>query len=76
MEIKTMKKIAIEKLWGMVNRIDSKEKAIIAEAFLRECDLSSEDFDELMMAVAEQYRFFNEIEKDTCLKPQYRRYAH
>ena len=71
-----MKKIAIEKLWGMVNRIDSKEKANIAEAFLRECDLSNEDFDELMMAVAAQYRFLNEIEKDARLKPQYRRYTH
>lgn len=70
------KQIAIEKLWGMVNRIDSKEKANIAEAFLRECELSNSDYDELMMAVAAQYRFCNEIEKDARLKPQYRRYAH
>ena len=69
------RKIAIEKLWGMVNRIDSKEKANIAEAFLRECDLSNEDFDELMDTVAAQYRFFNEIEKDARLKSQYRRYT-
>ena len=71
-----MKKIAIEKLWGMVNRIDSKEKANIAEAFLRDCDLSNEDFDDLMMAVCEQYRFLDEIEKDARLKPQYQRYKH
>ena len=71
-----MKKIAIDRLWGMVNRIDTIEKANIAERFLRECDLSNEDFDELMMAVADQHRFLNEIELDSRRKPQYQKYAH
>ena len=70
-----MKHVSAEKLWGMVNRIDTTEKARIAEAFIRECDLSNEDFDELMMAVSAQYRFASEAERDSYKKPQYRRYA-
>ena len=71
-----MKKIALNRLWGMVNRIDTIEKANIAEAFLRECELSNEDFDDLMMAVAAQHRFLYEIEVDSRRKPQYQKYAH
>lgn len=63
-----MKKVSVEKLWGMVNRIDSKEKALIAEDFIKGCELSNEDFDELMMAITWQYRELNRCER---LKPQY-----
>lgn len=63
-----MKKVSVEKLWGMVNRIDSKEKALIAEDFIKGCELSNEDFDELMMAITWQYRELNRRER---LKPQY-----
>lgn len=69
------KKIAIEKLWGLVNRIDTIEKANIAEDFIRQCELSNEDFDELMMAITAQYRFIRDVEKDEYRKPQYRKYA-
>ena len=51
-----MKKIDIEKLWGMISRIDTKEKAIIAEDFVRQCDLTNEEFDDLMMAISYCYR--------------------
>ena len=70
------KKIPIEKLWGMVNRIDTIEKANIAEDFIRQCELSNEDFDELMMATAAQHRFLYEIEVDSRRKPQYQKYSH
>lgn len=69
-----MKRIAVDKLWGMISRIDTVEKANIAEEFIRKCELSNDDFDELMMAISAQYRFVREIEKDKNLKPQYRRY--
>lgn len=70
------RKVAIEKLWGLVNRIDSHDKVWIAEKFIRECELSNEEFDDLMMAVAAQSRFLYELDRDAMLKPQYRRYAH
>ena len=70
-----MKHVEVSKLWGMVNRIDTIEKVFIADKFLRECDLSNEDYDDLMIAVSQQYRFLREIENDKNLKPEYRKYS-
>ena len=56
---KIRKKVDIEKLWGMISRIDTKEKAIIAEDFVRQCDLTNEEFDDLMMAISYCYREFS-----------------
>ncbi len=70
-----MKRIFVERLWGMVNRIDSVEKADIAAEFLKECELTNEDWDELMMAVTAQRRLALDIERDADRKPEYRRYA-
>lgn len=58
-----MKRISIDKLWRMVSRIDSTKKALIAENFVRECDLSNDDFDELMMSISNLYRLFSKLER-------------
>ena len=57
------RKIAIEKLWGLVNRIDTCEKAIIAEQYIKKCDLSNDEFDELMMAISFIYRECNKEQR-------------
>lgn len=59
-----MKKIAYSKLEAMVGRIDSKEKARIAEEFiLFECDLTEDDLDKLMKMIESKYRQLAEVEK-------------
>lgn len=62
-----MKKVPFEKLAGMIERIDSREKAGIAEQFILECDLSDEQLDDLMRRVEQKYRDLEEIDyQDRC----------
>ena len=51
------KKLSLKGCWAMVNRVDTIEKANIAESWLRENELlSNEDYDDLMMALTYLYR--------------------
>ena len=65
----------MDKLWEIVNKIDTFEKVEIAKVAINESEVSNEEYDDLMMAVSQQYRFLREIEKDKCLKPQYRQFG-
>lgn len=57
-----MKRIAYERLAGMVQRIDSREKAGIAEQFILECELNDEQLDSLMRSIEQKYRELEEKE--------------
>lgn len=58
-----MKRFSIEKLEAMVNRIDSREKAAIAEQFLlTECELEFNELDGLMRKVEAKYRELEEAD--------------
>lgn len=71
-----MKRISMQRLYGMVGRIDTMKKAEIAKEFItNKCELTNDEWDELMMAISSQVRFLHEIEADKNLKPQFRRYA-
>lgn len=57
-----MKKIAVNRLEAMIGRIDSREKAGIAEQFILDCELSEDDLDRLMLMIESKYRELEEEE--------------
>lgn len=57
-----MKRIAIERLRAMVNRIDSREKAAIAEQFILDCELTDDELDSLMRSIEAKYRELEEAD--------------
>lgn len=58
-----MKKIAYSKLEAMIGRIDSREKAGIAEQFILDCELTEDELDKLMKMIESKYRQLAEVEK-------------
>ena len=57
-----MKKIAYSKLEAMIGRIDSREKAGIAEQFILDCELTEDELDTLMRGIEQKYRELEEID--------------
>ena len=49
---KPIKSLNISQCWLMVNRADTREKLFIAEKWLLEANISNEEYDELMNALA------------------------
>lgn len=69
----TTKERNAQKLYGLVSRIDSKEKCNIAEAFVDKCldegKIDTETWDDLREAIAYTYREINREERRAYTKP-------
>lgn len=68
-----MKKIAVSKLEAMIGRIDSREKAGIAEQFIFDCELTEDELDKLMQMIESKYR---ELEEEEYKNLSHRRGTH
>lgn len=54
--MKEIKSLNLSQCWTMVNRISNMEQVAIAEEWLKKANITTEEWDELMMAVSYIYR--------------------
>lgn len=59
--MKEIKSLNLSQCWTMVNRISNFEQVAIAEEWLKKANITNEEWDELMMAVAYIYRELNKL---------------
>lgn len=59
--MKKIKSLNLSQCWEMVNRISNIEQVAIAEEWLKKANITNEEWDELMMAVAYIYRELSKI---------------